>query len=191
MTKRFTILMLSIATVGEAAEVDTTGNAPLADAVQRGDKVAVTSLLKQRADVNAPHGDGATALHWATYLNDAETTALLLKAGANINARNNLGVTPLALAAEQGNATIIQQLMKAGADPDDPVNYVDAPETPLMHAARAGSVDAVNTFMGAGAKINARETWNGQSALMWAAAEGHSAVVQALIDGGADIYARS
>jgi len=43
----------------------------------------------------------------------------------------------------------------------------------------------------AGAKIDARETWNGQTALMWAAAEAHAPVIQALIDAGADIRARS
>ena len=166
-------------------------DAPLADAAKRGDKQGVQALLKKKADVNAPQSDGATALHWTTYLNDAETSALLIRAGANVNARNNYGVTPLAIAAEQGNVPIIDQLMKAGTDPNDPIHFVNSAETPLMHAARAGSADAVKLFVLAGAKINARETWNGQSALMWAAAEGHASVVQALIDGGADLYARS
>ncbi len=74
---------------------------------------------------------------------DAETTALLIRAGANVNVKNNYGVSPFALAAKNGNANIIGQLMKAGADPNDPLNYVNAAETPLMHAARAGNVDAV------------------------------------------------
>jgi uncharacterized protein len=108
-----------------------------------------------------------------------------------VNAKNNYGVTPLALAAEQGNAVIIEQMLNAGADPNDPIHFVNSAETPLHHVARAGSVDSVNTLILAGAKINARETWNGQSAIMWAAAEGHAQVVQALIDGGADIHARS
>jgi ankyrin repeat protein len=173
--------------VGAAA----TPVAPLADAVKRGDKQAVQALLKKKVDVNAPESDGATALHWAAYLNDAETTASLIRAGANVNARNNYGVTPLALAAKQGNPRVIEQLMKAGADPNDPVNFVNAEETPLMHVARAGSVEAVNLLVLAGAKINATETWNGQSALMWAAAEAQGAVVEALIEGGADIHLRS
>jgi uncharacterized protein len=166
-------------------------NAPLADAAQRQDKQAVQALLKKKADVNAPQADGATALHWAAYAEDAETTALLIRAGANVNIRNNYGVSPLALAAKNGNANIIGQLLKAGADPDDTINYVNADETPLMHAARAGSVDAVNMLLLAGAKVNARENWNGQTALHWAAAEGHAAVVEALIAGGADIRQRS
>jgi ankyrin repeat protein len=42
-----------------------------------------------------------------------------------------------------------------------------------------------------GANVNATETWNGQTALMWAAAEGHAPVVQTLLEAGADIGARS
>ena len=106
--------MLSVASLGAAGAGDAVGkNAALADAVQHGDKQVVLSLLKKRADVNAAQNDGATALHWAAYLNDAETTGLLIRAGANVNARNNYGVSPLALASEQGNARIIEQLMKA------------------------------------------------------------------------------
>ena len=101
--------------------VATKYDAPLADAVQRRDKQAVQALLKKKADVNAPQSDGATALHWAAYLEDAETTALLIRAGANVNATNNYGVTPLILAATNGNAAVINQLLKAGVDPNTTV----------------------------------------------------------------------
>ena len=166
-------------------------SAPLADAAERQDKKAVQALLAKKADVNATQPDGATALHWAAYAQDADTVAQFIRAGANVNVRNNYGVSPLAVAAKHGNANIIGQLMKAGADPNDPINQVNAGETPLMHAARAGSVEAVNVLLLAGAAVNAREGWNGQSALHWAAAEGEGAAVEALIAGGADIRQRS
>src|SRR5262245_30289146 len=86
----------------------------LADAVQRRDTQTVLSLLKKNAPVNAPQSDGATALHWAAYLEDAEMTALLIRAGAQVTTPNNYGVTPLVLAAENGNTPIIEQLLKAG-----------------------------------------------------------------------------
>ncbi|MEO8050616.1 MAG: ankyrin repeat domain-containing protein [Acidobacteriota bacterium] len=200
MTKTFTItrvrwvvgLGLASVFVGTGLLAATTGHeAPLADAVERGDKQAVASLLEKHADVNATQGDGATALHWATYLNDAPTTAALLAAGANVNARNDLGVTPLALAAEQGGAAVIELLLKAGAKPNDPTNFVNTGEPPLMHAARSGSVDAVKVLIKAGADVNAKEDWNGQTALMWAAAEGHERVVETLLDSGADLKATS
>jgi len=174
---------ISVASLGAAG-----AEAPLADAVQRGDKPAVLALLKTGADVNAPQRDGATALHWAAYLDDAETTARLIRAGARIDTANNYGVTALALASQSGNAAIIDQLVKAGADPNGAIR---AGETPLMLAARTARTDAVTVLLNAGAKIDAKETWNGQTALMWAAAAGNGPVVQALIDRGADIRARS
>ena len=166
-------------------------DAALADAVQRGDRAAMLSLLEQQVDVNAAQGDGATALHWAVYVNDADTTALLIRAGANVAASNNYGVTPLGLASQNGNAEIIEQLVRAGVDPNDPVQAVNAGETPLMLAARTGQVDAVTVLLDAGADISVQETWNGQTALMWAAAEGHVPVAETLIAHGADIDARS
>jgi cytohesin len=165
--------------------------APLADAARRQDKQAILSLLAKKADVNAIQPDGATALHWAVYAEDAELTGALIRAGANVNVRNNYGVSPLAIAAKHANPNILGQLMKAGADPNDKINFINADETPLMHAARAGNVDAVNMLLLAGAQVNARESWNGQSAIQWAAAEGRGAVVEALIAGGADIRQRS
>lgn len=166
-------------------------DAPLADAARRQDRQAVVSMLAKKADVNATQPDGATALHWAVYAEDADLTAQLLRAGANVNVTNNYGVSPLALAARHANPNILGQLMKAGADPNDKINFINADETPLMHAARAGNVDAVNMLLLAGAQVNARESWNGQSPLHWAAAEGHGAVVEALIEGGADIRQRT
>ena len=85
--------MLSVASLGAAGAAaggDLGGDARLPDAVQRRDTQAVQSLLAERADVNMRQGDGATALHWAAYLEDADTAALLIRAGADVNARNNL-----------------------------------------------------------------------------------------------------
>ena len=100
--------MLSVASLGAAGAGGSVAKDPsVADAMQHGDKQIVLSLLKKHADVNVPQNDGATALHWAAYLNDADTADLLIRAGANVNARNNFGVSPLAIASEQGNAAII------------------------------------------------------------------------------------
>ncbi|MBM3769899.1 MAG: hypothetical protein FJW27_01140 [Acidimicrobiia bacterium] len=182
-----------VATLGaaEVVKVPPAKPSPLADAVQRGDTQAVQSLLKKKADVNAPQADGATALHWASYRGDAESAIALIRAGANVNARNNYGVTPLALAAQQGSAAVLNLLLEAGVNPNDPMHVVNSGETPLMHAARSSKVDAVEALVRAGANVNAKETWNGQTVLMWAAAEGDSAMVSALLKIGADLHARS
>ena len=188
-------LVLLAARLGAAPGADVVATAPkpspLADAVQRGDALAVQALLKKKIDVNAPQADGATALHWAVYRSDAASTAALIRAGANINRANNYGVTPLALAAQQGNPAVLDLLLKAGANPNDPVNFVNAGETPLMTAARSANVDAVKALARAGANVNAKETWSGQTALMWAAADGDGAMASALLELGADLRARS
>jgi ankyrin repeat protein len=180
----FSVAGGSAAGAGKATATDS----QLPDAVERRDKQAVLSLLQQQADVNAAQGDGATALHWAAYLGDAETTALLIRAGAQVSTPNNYGVTPLVLASKSGYAAVIEQLLQAGADPNCTMR---SQETALMLAARTGSVDAVKVLLRAGADVNAKEAWNGQSALMWATAEGHGPVVEALLEAGADIRARS
>ena len=89
---------------------------PLADAARLQDRAAIRAMLKQKGDVNAPQPDGATALHWATHWDDAETVEMLLSAGAAVNAKNDYGVTPLALASENANLIVVQRLIKAGAD---------------------------------------------------------------------------
>jgi ankyrin repeat protein len=60
-----------------------------------------------------------------------------------------------------------------------------------MTAARSGKLDAVLPLLKRGAKIDGIESARGQNAMMWAAAEGHTAVVKALLEAGADIHARS
>jgi len=93
------------------------GTASIADAAQQGDRGAVSSLLKQAADVNAAQGDGMTALHWAAMKNDAELAQTLLYAGANVRAKTRIGeYTPLVLAAKNGNAAVMPALIEAGAD---------------------------------------------------------------------------
>ena len=157
--------------------------APLSDAAERKDRARIGDLLKQGADVNAPQVDGMTALHWATYNDDLQTTELLLQAGANVKVVNRYGVTPLTLACTNGNGAIVELLLKGGADPNAPL---PGGETPLMTAARTGALPAVKALLSHGASVDARDDRRAQTALIWAAAEGHAAVVQSLIEAGAD-----
>ena len=56
------------------ALVSGAGKSDVADAAQKGDKAAVQKLILQKADVNAPQVDGATALHWAVYRQDPRSS---------------------------------------------------------------------------------------------------------------------
>lgn len=176
------------ALLGAGSSAAAQGDARIVSAARSGDVSAVRTLLRQRANVNAPDAEGMTALHWAAHRNSEELVRLLIGAGANPNAGNRYGVKPLHEAATVGNAGIVEALLKAGADPN--AIYGEG-ETPLMTASRAGSIPVVRTLLAHGAHVNAREAWRGQSALMWAAVEDHAEVARVLIDAGADVNARS
>src|SRR5450755_726128 len=81
----------------------------VADAAMNKDKAAVRTLLQQKADVNAPQADGATALIWAARNDDADMADVLIKAGANVKAANREGATPLYAACVNGSAPMIQK----------------------------------------------------------------------------------
>jgi len=175
--------LLLLATVGLGA-----ATSDVADAVQRGDLTAVRALLAQKADVNVPQADGATALHWAVYREDVEAVEVLLRAGANAKAANQYGATPLSLAAESGKATIVKRLLEAGADPNERMANDD---TALMMAARTGNIATMTELLDHGADVNATEKARGTTALMWAAAQGHTAAVQLLVSRGANVGVES
>ena len=54
-----------------------------------------------------------------------------------------------------------------------------------MTAARTGRTGPVKALLSRGAKVDLKEQ-HGQTALMWAASEGHVSVVELLIEAGAD-----
>ena len=60
-----------------------------------------------------------------------------------------------------------------------------------MTAARAGSAEVVKALLDHGAEANNKESWRGQTALMWATAENHPDVVQVLVEHGAEVNAVS
>jgi ankyrin repeat protein len=128
-----------------------------------------------------------TALHWATYQDEAETAQLLVRAGANVKAANRYGVTPLSLACTNGNGAMVELLLKAGADPNA---ALPGGETALMTAARVGDLASVKALLLHGARVDAKDDRRGQTALMWAAAEGHAKVAEMLIEVGADFRSR-
>src|SRR5215469_4185627 len=157
----------------------------MVEASRSQDHEAIRALLREHADVNAPQGDGATALHWAAYWDDSGMVDLLVGAGANVNAANDLGVTPLALAS---SSAVANRLLVAGANPN---LVTTAGVSPLMNAALAGRTDIVQALLEHGADVNAQEKTRGQTALMWAVSERHPDTVRVLLEGGADVRLRT
>lgn len=177
------VLVLCLGTSGSAQSTNA-----LIDAVMRGDREAVRTLLRGKADVNAAQADGTTALHWAVRANDVELVRDLLRAGANAAAANRYGIAPITLAATNGSVEALGALLEAGAS----ANTLSAGGEPvIMTAARTGNPAALKLLIGKGADVNAREKWFGETAVMWAAAENHADAITVLAESGADINARS
>ena len=141
-------------------------------------------LSAKSGNVNALGADGSTAIMYAAANDDLELVRALIKAGANVKLKNQLGTSALTEAAIIGSAPVVEALIKAGADPN--FRTPDG-ETPLMAAARSGKVDAVKALLAAGADINAKESWGGQTALMWASARSQGDMVKFLASKDANL----
>jgi ankyrin repeat protein len=173
------VAMFLTAAVGAAV------NAPVADAARRGDIDTVKALLKDGADVNAPLGDGMTALHWAAERGDAELANVLLYAGANVAMVTRVGqYTPLHIAARSGNAAVVRALVAAGAD----VATKTSPSgvTALHLAAASGNPEVLTLILDKGADPNATEPEWGQTPLIFAAASNRVDAIKVLLARGAD-----
>jgi len=179
---RLIVALISVAVL-LVSVVRGAGDSAITKAVKGGDLAAVRKLIAARADVNAASGDGSTPLLWATHSSDVEMVKLLLTAGARLDVANNYGVTPLLDASRTGDAAMMDVLLKAGADPK---RAHTEGETPLMAASRAGNVAAVRLLLGRSVDVNATDAFQKQTALMWASAEGHVDVVDALLIAGAN-----
>lgn len=183
---KFFRALCTVTLLGGALLAATPGDPPLADAAMRGDLDAVKRLLREGADVNAPHGDGMTALHWAAEQGNLEMVKTLLYAGANVDALTRIGnYTPLLLAAQAGQASVMKPLLDAGSD-------VNAATTtggslPIHFAAASGNTDAISVLLDAGADVNAREPLREQTPLVFAASYNRLEAVNLLIERGADV----
>jgi ankyrin repeat protein len=185
---RTATVIVAMAVMNAALVIAAGADARLIKAVRGKDAATVRTLIKQRVDVNAPQGDGATALHWAAHIDDLTIADLLIRAGARAGVANENGFTPLHLACTNRNGAMVERLLSAGADAN--AAAING-ETVLMTCARSGEPRAVKALLVKGARPNVKEKAHSQTALMWAAAQRHPEVTELLIEAGAEIDARS
>jgi len=108
-----------------------------------------------------------------------------VEAGADVNADLGRGVTPLMAAAMAGNAPPVAALLELGADV---TLRTSAGDTALIAAARGESPEVVTLLLEAGSDPDATtDDRFGSTALQIAGGDGKLAVMEALLDGGADI----
>lgn len=147
------------------------------------DPEVIGMLLKAGADWKTKDIEGKSALDQALAYGRSDVLGAFLDAGVRLSSSQK--ALALSMAACRGrDVELLRRLFKAGAKLSD-----DA----LLRAARCGEADTVRFFLASNPKlnVNVRDSFeeHGKTALMWAAENGNSAVVEALIQAGADVNA--
>ena len=180
------------------------GVTPLSLAATNGSAPMIQALLKAGADPNAVRDSGETVLMTAAHSGNADAVRALLARDANPNAKEkSLGETALMWAAQENHPEAIKALVEYGADKNAhgsvltiaPFKWLTSgmvstvlPRggwTPLMYAARQGSLEAARALADSGADLNAKDP-DGTTALVFAIINAHFDVAAMLLDKGAD-----
>ena len=164
-----------------------------------------------RLSLDAPDKGGNSAAHLAAASDHGGVLSVLAASGASMGLPNGRGVTPLGVAAACGSAGAVGALtalprVEGVVEDGEVVGVVagaalvgpdggESEEPPLVVAAKGGRDKVVEVLLAAGAHPDGgeggRRGRRKRSALHWAAARGHVAVVALLLEYGADPYAVS
>ena len=128
------------------------GVTPLLLAATNGSASMIARLLEAGADPNRASTNGQTVLMTAAHSGNVDSVKLLLNHGADVDAtEKRRGTTALMWAAEQNHAAVVGLLLESGARVD---RRSLGDYSPLLIAARAGSLDAARVLQAAGANVN-------------------------------------
>eukprot|EP00752_Nemacystus_decipiens_P012340 g10940.t1 len=157
-------------------------------AVEGGHLQVTEDAILAGADAKVADVCGNTPLHFAAAHYNQAFVGALLRRGASVSATNNEGKLPLHLAVEYGCIAVAEALLRAGADPDV---MDDNYKSPLMLAVH--NLEMISVLLKHGADVNAgcRGYTALHSAGAHASADVVEAVVEALVQAGADIAART
>jgi ankyrin repeat protein len=149
------------------------GVTPIRLAAINGSAPMIEVLLAAGASARTANAEGETVLMTAARAGAVDVVKLLAARGADVNARERwFGENALMWAAAENHPAVVRTLAALGADLDAKSTFIDAPVlefpksggpnmpfarggwTPLMYAAREGSIDAARALAELGAKPN-------------------------------------
>jgi cytohesin len=146
-------------------------------------------LINQGADVNAEDHLSRTPLMVAAWHNaNVEIFKVLVEAGALLNRRDLEGnsAVEIALKSDQSEE-VLRYFLDVGSTRTDEKRL--ASDMLLAASVFTPRPEAIRMLLAGGASVNARGP-DGQTPLMKAVAQNRSAVVEVLIDAGADVNAK-
>jgi ankyrin repeat protein len=160
-------------------------NTWLRKGVGRRDVELVRHMLDYGARVDIIAKDGIVPIQAAAHFGDASIVEMLIAAGADVNIQAPGHPSPLYLAIQQKHLEAARSLLNHGASPDFAVKEW----TLLQRAAYRGDLDVVKLLIESGADLS-RSTSSAPPPLLIAAGQGQVAVVQVLLNAGADVNTR-
>jgi ankyrin repeat protein len=168
---------------------DRSGDTVLMAAIRSGSLDAVSALVDAGANVNAADPQlGYTVLMSAVRSDSAAIVKLLLAHGASLEARTRVGARPAVRPPGAGGGSHGVGIVRSGVPPQGEQLPTPGGMTPLLYAARDGSLDAARVLLEAGASLNVADP-NGMTPLLMAITNGKIDVAQLLVDKGADVRA--
>ena len=183
------VVRLLIAKGANVNNKDRDSFTPLMCATDKGYCEAASILVNCGACIDARDRQNRTALDIAlgkcaagqAHRRHGEIVEMLIRKGAKVDF-HKWGSTLLALSLERGVAKEIESLLGRNVDVNCTINGSD---TPLIVAARKGSVEIVRMLVAKGADVN-KKNQEGASPL-GLASRGHKDAVEVLIRAGADV----
>ena len=212
-----TVAELLIARGAEVNAVDNDGDTPLHSAARSGQPEMESLLIKHGAEVNARDNRGRTALSLAAEGKHLEAVKILLAEKADPNTVDQNGRTPLGYAgvnlellrvlltakadpnldtakppliqaADGDNSAALALLLAQGASPE--VRGGDDSVTPLLITVLWSNTNGIAALLAAAADVNVQDRF-GNSALHYAVRTGNPAVLQMLLEKGANPNVRN
>ncbi|MBI3181617.1 MAG: ankyrin repeat domain-containing protein [Myxococcales bacterium] len=161
----------------------------LANAAAEGNLGRVQALLARGANINGLWArvslEENTPLTFAIEKERLEVARYLVAQGADVNARGKHGTAPLAAAVARGSPELVRLLLEKGADPKVPLTR----QTLLHRAAARGNPEVISMLLERGLDLNQRG--EGRTPLEWASAEGKLEAVKVLWAAGARVRGES